>query len=99
MNKLLDYLEPFHQLKPIAELGYWGRHQRDQHLRKIAGVFLLHAVRWTVITGLLLGFDAVLPRGYAAASCAVLGSVALSFVLVIGTTAAAFVLGAKIRTA
>jgi hypothetical protein len=99
MKRLFDYLEPFHQLKPITDLGYWRRHQRDAILRSMAAVFVHYTLRWAVITVSLLILDEFVPPGAISLLCAVLSSIALSFALVIGTTAAAFVIGSKIRTA
>ena len=98
MNRLLNYLEPFHHLQTVSDLGFWQRHQRDLMLRAMAGQFVRYAFRWAVIAAALFMLDAFVVPGVIAILIAVLSSFALSFVLIIGTTAAAFVIGSKLRT-
>lgn len=99
MYSLIESLEPFHQLRGVAELGFWRRHQRDAQLRALAWRFIACAIRWSVIATVLLGTDEVLGRGTLALILAISAALALSFVLIIATTAAAFLIGSTIRTA
>jgi len=68
-------------------------------LRAMARQFVRYAFRWAVIAAALFVLDAVIVPGVVAIVIAVLSSIALSFVLVIGTTAAAFVIGSKLKVA
>jgi hypothetical protein len=99
MHTLIESLEPFHHLQGVAELGFWRRHQRDAQLRAMARLFLGCALRWSLIAVLLLASDEWLGVGLWADIVAVCAALAVSFMLIIATTAAAFVIGSRIRTA
>ena len=99
MNTLIESLEPFHHLQGVAELGFWRRHQRDAKLRAMARIFLGCALRWSLIAALLLATDELLGSGLWADILAVIATLAMSFGLIIATTAAAFLIGSRIRTA
>ena len=68
-------------------------------LRAMARQFVGYAFRWAVIAAALFILDAFIVPGIVAMLVAVLSSIALSFVLIIGTTAAAFVIGSKLKVA
>jgi hypothetical protein len=65
----------------------------------MARIFLGCALRWSLIAALLLDTDELLGSGLWADILAVFAALAMSFVLIIATTAAAFLIGSRIRTA
>jgi len=99
MHAIIESLEPFHQLSGLAEFGFWRRHQRDAKLRSLARLFIGCAVRWSLIAAALLVSDEMLAHGALAWAVAICAALAISFVLIIVTTAAAFLIGSTIRTA
>ncbi len=99
MQYLIEFLEPFHQLQGVADLGFWRRHQRDAALRAMAGHFLRCALRWCLIAAVLLGTDEMFARGAMAWVLAIVAALAISFTVVIVATAAALVIGSRIKTA
>jgi len=99
MQALIEFLEPFHQLQGVADLGFWRRHQRDATLRAMAAHFIRCALRWCVIAAALLGTDEMFAHGVMAWVLAIVSALAISFAVVIVSTAAALVIGSRIRTA
>jgi hypothetical protein len=99
MGALIQFLEPFHQLQGVADMGFWRRHQRDAKLRAMAGDFVRCALRWVVIAAALLGTDEVFAHGAVAWVLAIVAALAISFAVLIVSTAAALLIGSRIRTA
>jgi hypothetical protein len=99
MDALIQLLEPFHHLQGVADMGFWRRHQRDAKLRAMAGQFLRCALSWVVIAAALLGTDEMFARGAWAWLLAIVAALALSFAVLIVSTAAALLIGSRIRTA